>query len=199
MNPPGTGPNDDFERDLEREGLRTGPEDEGRWGWSPGRIATVCGLVLIIAFWVWAFSPLAPRGHPDKLDDDTFSVYAEGRCSTAVNQVANDVPLASAAATVGERAEQINEATDIFAVMVEDLTERAPEVGSRDGDLVQLWLTDWGIYLDDRYAYAEDFRAGLDAPFTVTVAGAGRGQITDPIDSFAIANLMDACASPQDV
>ncbi len=190
---------DEFERDLQRQGLRSEPEDEGSWGWSPGRIATAGGLLLIIAFWIWAFSPLAPRGHPDKLDDDTFSVYAEGRCLNALEEVTGEVDLASSASTGAERADQIERSTAIFGTMVDDLAARAPAVGTRDGDLVQLWLTDWGIYLNDRYAYATDFRDGVDGPFTVTVAAAGNGQITDPIDSFAIANLMAACASPLDV
>lgn len=188
---------DDFESDLQRNQLRPEPEDDGKWGWTPGRVFGVAAVLAMFGFWIWAFSPLAPRGHPDELDDPAFATFAEARCAEALDRVAGEVPLASVATSQLERADQIEAATDIFSIMLADLTAGAPEAGTADGDLIQLWLRDWGIYVEDRYAYAADFRAGIDGAFTVTTAG--RGQITDPIDSFAGANRMISCAAPQDV
>lgn len=189
---------DDFDRDLERHNLKSPePVDDGRWGWSLGRVVAAALVVAMFLFWIWAFSPLAPRGHPDELDEPTFSIFAESRCAAALQDIADNVAPAFDAQNLDDRAQQITASTDILAEMVADLARQAPDTATRDGSLVQLWLTDWDIYLGDRYAYADVFRAGRDEPFSVTAIN--RDQVTAPIDSFANANGMISCASPTDV
>lgn len=189
---------DEFEAELRRHDLRgdAHPDDEGTWGWTPGRIAATIALVGIIGFWVWAFSPLAPRGHPDELDDPAFSTYAEGRCATAVERV-EEVDPAGEAAGLLERADQIETATDILVGLVDDLEANAPATGTRDGDLVARWLLDWRTYIDDRYRYAANFRDGIDQAFQVTAIDGD--QVTSALDIFADVNGMASCASPPDV
>ena len=195
--------NAEFERDLEAHGLRPdeadGPDGGhgGRWGWTPGRIVSAVLLLGVIAFWVWAFSPLAPRGHPDELDDPAFAEAAEIRCAAAVDQVATEVPAANEATSTDNRADQIDASTAIFEEMLVDLAALAPAAGTSDREIVDRWLADWQIYIGDRYRYAERFRDGIDDRFEVTAVD--EGQVTDPIDAFALANRMPSCASPQDV
>lgn len=186
-----------FERALDDHNLREDPAELGTWGWTPGRVLASLLVLAMVLWWVWAFSPLAPRGHPDALEDRAFAIRAEVVCAEALDDVADQVDPAFEAADQSERADQIREATDIFTLMVAELAGFAPDPTTRDGSLVDQWLIDWGIYLEDRYAYADDFSAGIDAAFSVTVVGGG--QVTDRIDSFANANGMTSCISPTDV
>lgn len=151
----------------------------------------------IVAFWMWAFSPLAPSGHPDKLDDESFALAAEPICAAAVAEVTATVPLAIEAPDLATRAEHIQIATDIFAEMHAELIEIAPPASTRDGEIVRRWLDDWAVFLGDRYAQAERNRNGIDESFVVTARDGH--QITSPIDIFADINQMESCMSPEDV
>lgn len=189
---------DEFERALTDHDLRDEVDpDEGTWGWTPGRVFAALGVLAMVGFWVWAFSPLAPRGHPDELDDPSFSDAAEQQCAAVLARIEAEIPAANEARDALDRASQIERSSDLFAGLLTDLRTMAPARTTRDGDLVHRWLDDWQTYLGDRYAYAADFRNGIDGPLSVTsIQG---GQITDPIDSFANANAMPSCASPTDV
>lgn len=185
-----------FEAELRRNDLRPDPVDAGRSGWTPGRVLAVVGVAAMAAFWVWAFSPWAPRGNPDELDDPAFARAAEQRCAAVLDELAR-LPGAPEAVDALDRARQIDESTVILAELVDDLMAIAPDPAGRDGDLVRRWLADWVVYIGDRYAYADDFRNGIDAPFAVTAV---RGeQVTEPIDAFAVVNAMPSCATPADV
>lgn len=171
--------------------------DDGRQGWTFWRAFTLVLFCGIVAFWVWAFSPLAPVGHPDRLDDDAFAEAAEPICAAAVAEVTATVPLAIEASDVFVRAEHIETATDIFAEMHAELVAMAPPAGTHDGDLIRRWLDDWGIFLGDRYAQAERNRNGVDESFVVTAVDGH--QVTSAIDIFADINEMESCISPSDV
>lgn len=193
---------DEFEAELRRHDLRADASeadydpDGGSWGWSPGRIASIVALIAMIGFWVWAFSPLAPRGHPDELDSRTFPEFAEPRCVAALEEI-DQVEPAKEASDLLDRAAQIETATDVLVLMVADLEASAPQVGTHDGDLVDRWLSDWRIYLEDRYRYAANFRDGIDQAFQVTAIDGD--QVTSPLDLFAEVNGMGSCVSPSDV
>ena len=51
--------------------------------WTFWRVVSLLLLLSIVAFWVWALSPLAPQGHPDKQDQQTFSDVAKPLCVDA--------------------------------------------------------------------------------------------------------------------
>ncbi len=189
-------PDDEFERDLQRHELRPGAPEEGSWGWSIGRVVSSLIVIAMIGFWMWAFSPWAPRGHPDELDDATFPALAEGLCVTALDEIA-EIPPAFEASDLDDRASQIETSTRILETLVDDLALAAPEAGTDDGDLVQRWLADWRIYISDRFAYAADFRAGVDGAFSVTAVNGD--QVTAALDLFATINRMPSCIAPTDV
>ncbi|MCE2524893.1 MAG: hypothetical protein J4F99_02770 [Acidimicrobiia bacterium] len=169
-------------------------------GWLPkgraGASAAIVALLVMAGFWIWAFSPLAPSGHPDVLNNVVFTHDAEDICSDAV-RAANRLPGAAEATGPEDRATQIVATTLLFEEMVTDLRAEADDVAGSDGELVDAWLGDWDTYLDDRRAYAETLAGGSDPPFTVT-ARDGEA-VTGYIDIFAEINNMPSCRTPGDV
>lgn len=160
-----------------------------------GTIAVVA-LAVMAGFWIWAFSPLAPSGHPDTLYNVVFTHNAEDICATTVAAVGR-LPGAAEATGPEDRASQIRTSTLLFEDMVGELRTEADDVVGSDADLVQPWLADWDTYLDDRRAYADTLAGGSDPPFTVSSRDGEA--ITGYIDIFAEVNAMPSCATPGDV
>ena len=179
------------------------PEAAGPGGnprWLPrgraGATVAVAALLVMALFWIWAFSPLAPSGHPDVLHNVVFTHNAEDICQRTVS-AADRLPQAAEATGPEDRAGQIRTSTPLFAEMVAELRVEAGEVFGSDADLVGDWLADWDTYLADRHAYAEVLAGGSDPPFTVR---ARDGEpVTSYIDIFAEVNSMPSCATPGDV
>ena len=160
-----------------------------------GTIAVVA-LAGMAGFWIWAFSPLAPSGHPDTLYNVVFTHNAEDICAATVAAVYR-LPGAAEATGPQDRASQIRTSTLLFDDMVAELRVEADDVVGSDADLVDAWLADWDTYLGDRRAYAATLAGGSDPPFTVS-ARDGEA-ITGYIDIFAEVNAMPSCRTPKDV
>lgn len=183
-----------------------GPDDGDHGGpgrnpqWLPknrtGATVAIVALLVMGGFWIWAFSPLAPSGHPDVLHDVVFTHDAEDICARWVSE-AGRLPTAAEATGPEDRATQLTAATRLFAAMVNELRDSAAEVVGSDRELVERWLVDWQTYLDDRADYAATLAGGSDPPFTVT-ARDGEG-VDSYIDIFAEVNSMPSCATPGDV
>ncbi len=176
-----------------------GPGGKPRWlpKSRAGATAAILALLVMGGFWIWAFSPLAPSGHPDVLNNVVFTHSAEDICTGTVRAV-DRLPGAAEATGPEDRATQLVASTLLFEEMVAELRSEADGlvVGS-DADLLNAWLADWETYLDDRRAYAETLAGGSDPPFTVT-ARDGEG-VTSYIGIFAEVNNMPSCATPTDV
>jgi hypothetical protein len=164
--------------------------------WTIGRLVSLVLLLLIVVFWVWALSPLAPNGHPDKLDDPTFALEAGPLCTDAVSELAI-LPLALSSKNPEERAQLIDSGTIIYRNLLKSLAMIAPDEATSDGEIVRLWIDDYEVYLQDRDTYAQNFRNGIDEAFTVSKKG--RRWVTEPIDEFAKANDLKECMIPLDV
>lgn len=168
--------------------------------WLPrGRAGATVAIVALMAmagFWIWAFSPLAPSGHPDVLHNIVFTHDAEDICSRVV-AAAGELPGAAEATGPEDRAMQIRAATLMFDGMVTELRAEADDVVGSDAELVGAWLADWESYLDDRRAYAATLAGGSDPAFTVTARDGDA--VTSYIDIFAEVNAMPSCATPEDV
>lgn len=165
--------------------------------WSLGRLAVFVTVVGIAALWGYVlYLALGPgrKDPPDTLRDPTFAEQAEDRCQAALDDVAS-LPAAAVTQSTTERAEVLDQATDRFELMVDDLEALAP--GGEDGEIVELWLADWRTYLQDRREHAEALRAGDDRRFQVSARDATH--ITEYIDEFARINDLAACGSPLDV
>ena len=168
--------------------------------WRPrsraGTIVAILVLAAMAGFWIWAFSPLAPRGHPDALEDETWARDAAATCTGTVDAIYLR-PGAADASGPADRARQITESTSLLEEMVADLRTSAGGLLEPDAILVGAWLTDWDTYLGDRRAYATTLRGGGDPPFTVT-ARDGKA-VTKYMNAFAEANNMPSCFTPGDV
>ena len=164
--------------------------------WTLWRVVSLLLLLAIIAFWVWALSPLAPQGHPDKLNDSSFAAAAKPFCESVEMRI-NALPLALTTKTPEERADLIDLGTQIYRELIRDLRSLAPDSTSADGRVVMLWIEDYEIYLSDRDTYAKKFRDGIDEAFTVSKKG--NRWVTEPIDEFAKANDLKECMVPLDV
>lgn len=186
-----------LEQPLESVGSDDSPDDGHRRGWGPARVATALAVACMVALWGYVlYLAIGPgrQDPPDRLDDPTFAVAAQARCQAALDRVAA-LPTAASAPTPQARAEVIDQATDVFATMVDDLTRLRP--GGEDGRLVGLWLDDWRTYLGDRREHADVLRSGGDRRFQVTARDSE--QITLYVDGFAADNAMPACGSPLDL
>lgn len=152
-------------------------------------------VLALVLFWIWAFSPLAPRGNKDELSSRAFADPADARCKVAQDYVAS-LPDAKTAKTATERADQLVLANKAFRQMTVDL--RALVTGDEnDLRVLNLWLTDWERYVTDRDEYTAELRVNERVSFGVTQRDGA--QITRAIDAFANRNRMPNCLVPHDL
>jgi hypothetical protein len=180
--------------------LSQGPESPDgaieKRGWSFGRVAALTAFFIMAGAWAWLLSPFNNPTHPDELDDRAFVDAADTRCNEYQDGI-GEIPNANTATTPQERATLIDEGTELTVVLIADLRQLAPDSSTDDAKLLDQWLTDWDVYLADRSAYAEDLRGGANEPFPVTARDGE--QISEYIEAFAVANLMNSCVVPLDV
>lgn len=168
----------------------------------PRAVARV-GVAAVVASFVgiWGYvlylSVVEGRAEPrDRLTDTTWTAAAEETCADAT-EVIGELEFASEVSSPAERADLLDAATDELDRMVDRLGGLVPPGPSDEARAVAAWQADWRTYLEDRRAYADRFRAGLDEPFRVTDRGGF--QIDVLIDDFAHVNYMDNCRTPDDV
>lgn len=169
-------------------------------GSTTGRTAVKLVVIGLVAMWgyvVYLAFFVGRADSPDKIDDPQFTEAAEERCASAEARVADLPPAESQADDPVGRAATVEEATEIWADVVDGLRS-IPVRDPDDADLVAQWLDDWDVLIGDRFQFAERLREDPDARFTVTPAPGGR-QITLRIDEFAVTNDMASCATPLDV
>lgn len=173
------------------------PDPALRRRWSAARVSAIVVVALLLAMWGYvlylAFGP-GRQPPPDRLEDTTFATAAQEVCREALDDVAT-LPRAVDTPDPVERAEVVEQANERFARMLADLAGLTP-AGS-DGEVVAAWLADWGVYLEDRAAYAEALRTDRDARLLVTPKQ--NEQVTEHIDAFAADNRMPSCGTPLDV
>ena len=151
-------------------------------------------LVLFAVFWIGATVWFFGDENPDRLKNREWVADAEARCAE-VREELDRLPQARDAASMADRADQIEASTAVLAEMTADLAASAPE--GDDGELVALWLGSWKTYIGDRLAHAEALRAGEDRQFRVSVE---RGEGVDALlDAFADRNRMPSCGDPLDI
>lgn len=164
---------------------------------TPTRVLIGIAVIGMLSMWGYvlylAFGP-GRQGPPDELDDPTFAAAAQLRCEEALD-VVRQLPRAADSTSAEARADVVEEADAAFASMLDDLDAMVP--GGEDGEIVEEWLADWRVYLDDRDRYAEKLREDPDSRLLVSPKD---GQhITEYLDAFAADNHMPACSTPIDV
>lgn len=168
--------------------------------WTAGRIFGIGVALSVVGVWgyVMYLTFFEGRDDPrDRMTDVEYREEAEATCAPYRERI-DALPLASQVSTPQERADMIDAATAELRDMVADLETLDPPAADDEAQAVSRWLDDWEIYLDDRDAYADRFRQGIDEAFRMTDAGGGE-QINAKIDNFAHINYMESCETPKDV
>lgn len=159
-------------------------------------IATLAFLGLA-GFWIWAFSPLPARGHPDNLDIPEFYIPAEQVCQEAKDNL-DALPKIWTIDEPLQLGQQVALASRILNPMVDELRSLANVIlDPQDAQIVSVWLDDWEVYLNDRQRFETKLNQGERAVFTYTARDSAR--IADIVDRFAQVNNMAACTTPTDI
>lgn len=167
--------------------------------WTLGRLLAWGVALSVIGVWgyVMYLSIFVGRAEPrERLADEGYREAAEEVCAPHRDRI-DALPFASELDSPAERADQLDLATDELRQMIDELETLVPPSDADEAEAVSRWLVDWNIYLENRDAYADRFRQGLDEPFRVTDADGE--QIDTKIDAFAHINFMESCETPDDV
>lgn len=168
--------------------------------WRPTHLLLVTGFLAIAGFWIWAFSPLPTRGHPDTLDTldgKAFPVAAEVRCATTLEQL-DTLPRDWDIDNPEQLAEQVAAGTDLLVPQVADLRNLARSISDPDeARKVGIWLDDWDVYITDRNNLVAKLRQGERAEFIYTARNGV--QIARILNRFAEVNNMPSCRTPMDI
>ena len=158
---------------------------------TPLRLLFLAGFAAFVAFWFWALF-LIDKTAVNKFEDRAWAENAEEVCAP-VKRAVRLLDL-EASPDLGRRADLVDQSTDLFAGMLDDLERDLPD-DPKGQAIVPDWIADWRTLLDDRYDYADRLRDGQEVPFTETaVQGI---PITERIEAFAGDNEMDSCAPPR--
>lgn len=161
--------------------------------WYHGVLVVI--MLAILAMWVYALV-FAPRGNPNRLHDRAWAANAESVCAGAQAKIAA-LPAANTTKSPQERADVLDRADAVLADLIATLRTFTVEGTDKERHYVELWLTDYDTYLNDRTDWATVLHRGEDKPFAIS-KGDG-GPILDRMDGFADANDMPSCRSPLDV
>ncbi|MEP1125166.1 MAG: hypothetical protein ABJH68_14875 [Ilumatobacter sp.] len=155
------------------------------------RLLVVVGLLAFAAFWFWALF-LIDKTSVNKFEDRAWAANAEEVCAP-VQLAVRRLDL-QASPDLQVRADLIEEGTDLYAAMIDELASDLPD-DPKGAAIVPDWIADWRTLIQDRYDYAAEYRAGNEVPFTETaVQGV---PITERLETFAADNEMKSCSPPR--
>lgn len=163
--------------------------------------AGLVGAVVAASFgiWIYAYSGAASGDRPftDLLDDPTFSDAANPIC-TATMEDLSELPNALEAESATERADHLDVANRLLYSMVDDLAAiDQAEASDRDRGMINQWLDEYRVFVDDRQRWAGELRRDPTARPTYTNLGTGR--IETRLTWFAEVNNMAVCSTPEDI
>lgn len=158
----------------------------------------MAGTIIAASFgvWVYAYSGLADRPPPDLFADPDLGARAEAICAAAVADV-EGLPGALHATDGADRADQVNRATDRYEAMVDQLS-LLEVVEAADRVIVDGWLGDWRVLMEDRRRYAEEVAEDPGATFLLTKV-ADNERLDRRLIRLAGTNSMPSCSAPTDV
>jgi hypothetical protein len=155
-------------------------------------IAAFVGMAI---FWLLILTGWFNTTSPDRLADRAWVQRAEQHCKVMQNKV-NDLPKAQTAKSPAERASFIDEGTQIIRGLIGQLTADHPATADEQR-VVEAWIGDWQVYLNDRAAYAQ--RIQQDPNAQALFSERHGENVATAIDGFATINSMPDCATPQDM
>lgn len=159
-----------------------------------GRVAAVTVCLAIFAMWVYVFTA-ADDYHPAGwLKDRRFPNAAEAACKPFAARLA-EIPPASSARTTAERADLVDQATEVLAGMQAALRPLVPE--GKQGRHIGEWVQDWSTHIGDRNRFAAKVRTDPDAEFIESPKQ--NSQLSSALNRFAQVNEMPSCVTAKDV
>ncbi len=158
--------------------------------------AGIAAFLLIAMFWAAIFGGYFTRANPDQLNDASWATKAGGICKPAAAAIA-DLPNATTASSASARADLLDRGTEVLAPMVDRLDALPLPTAADDQTIVEGWLADWKVYLQDRRNFAVALRDDPKAKPLLTETHGGWD--TDAIDTMANANDILDCATPGDM
>lgn len=154
----------------------------------------------IVAFWIWALFFPPSKQSVAKVSDDAWASRAEEICREA--NIARD-QLAdlrrvdeSGANALLERADLIDEATNIVEAMVADVMAQ-PLAVDEDRQIAAKWQDMYATLIADRRIYTDELRQGKNGAFPESAVDGM--PISDFINDFTVANRMKSCSAPLDL
>lgn len=163
------------------------------------RVALVVGATLFVAFWTWALF-FASKEAVNRINDRAWADRGEAICLAATEErllLADFRTIVDAGPElIRERADIVDNATDILEAMLNDLVAVTP-TDQKGIEIVPLWETDYRIHLQDRRNFSNQLReSGENLPFYETADGI---PLSERIETFAVDNEMPSCAPPRDL
>ncbi len=153
-------------------------------------------FVLMAIFWTLIFSGYFTHRNPDELYDRAWVDAAGEICAPAARTVRN-LPNASTSKTPADRSALLNRGTAALEPMVDRLAALPAPDEESDRIVVNGFLEDWRIYLQDRRNFADALLTDPTAqPLMSEVHG---GWVSDAIDIMATINQIPDCATPDDM
>jgi hypothetical protein len=150
-------------------------------------------------FWTWALF-FASKESINRIEDRQWAARAEQICATAETRREQFADYRrvdpSDPASLAERAAAVDRATDLLEAMIGEVGSEQPG-DPKGAELVPLWISDYGRYLQNRRDHADILRAGSNEPFRETRVD--NLPISERLGAFAVANDMESCAPPFDL
>ncbi len=166
-------------------------DEPGRHSITWRGVLVLLAVAALVTFWTWALF-FASKEAINKIGDREWAARAEAICEPVKAELRDLELLASA--DLGVRADLVERSTDLLAGMLDEIVAVEPS-DAKGRELVPQWEGDYRTLLADRYAYAEQLRAGTDGPFTESAVDGL--PITERIETFAGDNEMPSCAPPR--
>lgn len=170
----------------------------GRRKWVRAVLAVV--TLSIVAFWVWALFFPPTKQSVAKVSDDQWSARAEEICHEANlerDQLADLRRVDEAGVdALAERADLIDQATDIVERMVTDVMAE-PLATVEDRQIAKRWQDMYTTLIADRRLYTVGVRGGENGAFAESAIDGM--PISDFINDFTVANRMKSCSAPLDL
>ena len=178
----------------------TGPHRGPRTPWqiiSRGLLLVIVGL--LVAMWVYGLF-FASKEAVNKIYDRAWAVRAQGICeaATADRLTLTDLRRLDdvGPGALAGRAELVDRATDIVEQMLDEIVA-VPPTDAKGQELIPMWEAEYRLYLNDRRAYADLLRTGVNRPFAETQREGL--PVSERLETFAGDNEMPDCAPPRDL
>lgn len=131
------------------------------------------------------------------MEDRAWPEAAANRCDAALSKISL-LPTASQAKSPAERADSLDQTTEVVRSMVNDLAQIEGGT-SEDRNLINHWLSDWEVYITDRHTHAQRLRNEGDIKPLLTALASGAGSVLERMNGFARVNDMESCLDPGDM